>query len=196
MKSTLRGWILAVVAPLALFGCADLRTPTAPVDEAGSSGPLFSTAGVPGIDLSTLSLYASPLRVANSTASRKIGPEGGRLELHGFAIDVPAGAVSQPTNFEIRLPVDGAATSRVVAEFLPHGAQFSKPVTIEFPFSGTSLVGAANPVVVWWNDAWINMGGAVSADGLRLRTTTDHFSTYGTADGGNSRAGGVVVAGG
>lgn len=192
MKSMLRGWILAVVAPLALFGCADLQAPTSPADD----DALFSTSLAAGVDLGALSLYSNPASLAVTSAKKVIGPAGGRLELHGFAVDVPAGAVAGPTEFQIRIPVESGAATRVVAEFLPHGAQFNVPVAIEFPFAGTSLVGAANPVVVWWNDGWINMGGAPTDGGKRLRTTTDHFSTYGTAEGGNSRAGGVVVAGG
>jgi hypothetical protein len=47
--------------------------------------------------------------------------------------------------------------------------------------------------VVWWNGGWVRMGGTVTADGQRLRTTTDHFSTYGTTD---ARGGTMITSGG
>jgi hypothetical protein len=41
---------------------------------------------------------------------------------------------------------------------------------------------------------WVDMGATVTADGQRLRTLTDHFSTYGTTDA--ARGGGIVTSGG
>jgi hypothetical protein len=40
---------------------------------------------------------------------------------------------------------------------------------------------------------WVDMGATVTADGKRLRTVTDHFSTYGTTE---NRGGGIVTSGG
>lgn len=188
MKGMFRSWVLAVTAPLVMFGCADFDAPTSL-----PSAPLFNTGSSTSADLSKLARYGTKPSITIAWAKKWIGPEGGRLDFQGFAIDVPPGAVSQVTKFEIRLPVDLSGSERVVAEFSPHGAAFAKPVTIEFPYAGTSLEGSTSPTIVWWNDAWVNMGATVAADGTRLRTTTDHFSTYGTTD---ERAGGVVVAGG
>ena len=80
-----------------------------------------------------------------------------------------------------------------MAEFGPHNRQFLKPVAIELPFLGTTIDGAAGPTVVWWDNAWVDMGASVTADGQRLRTLTDHFSTYGTTD---AARGGTFVTGG
>ena len=188
MKSMSRSWALLAVTPLVLFGCADLNAPTAL-----PPAPLFNETSSTSPDLSKLARYGKKPSITIAWAKRWIGPEGGRLDFQGFAIDVPPGAVSQATKFEIRLPVDPSGSERVVAELLPHGASFAKPVIIEFPYAGTSIQGSAGPTIVWWNGAWVNMGATGTADGSRLRTTTDHFSTYGTTD---ERAGGVVVAGG
>jgi hypothetical protein len=46
---------------------------------------------------------------------------------------------------------------------------------------------------VWWNEGWVDMGASVTADGQRLRTLTEHFSTYGTTE---ARNGAIVVSGG
>lgn len=189
MKSMVRSLILAVAAPFVLFGCADLDAPTAL-----PSATLFSTTSSTSPDLSKLSRFSKKSSITIAWAKKWIGPEGGRLDFQGFAIEVPAGAVSQATKFEIRLPVDPSGSDRVVAEFSPHGASFAKPVTIEFPYRGTSIEGSASPTIVWWNDVWVDMGATITADGARLRTTTDHFSTYGTTE--ERAGGGVVVAGG
>jgi hypothetical protein len=188
MKSMVRSLVLAVAAPLVLFGCADLDAPTAL-----PSAPIFSTSST-SPDLSKLARYGKKQSITIAWAKKWIGPEGGRLDFQGFAIEVPAGAVSEVTKFEIRLPVDPSGSERVVAEFSPHGATFAQPVTIEFPYAGTSLQGSASATIVWWNDVWVDMGATVTGDGTRLRTTTKHFSTYGTTD--ERAGGGVVVAGG
>ncbi|MBV9774064.1 MAG: hypothetical protein JO040_08950 [Gemmatimonadetes bacterium] len=125
-----------------------------------------------------------------------IGPEGGRLDFHGFAIEVPAGAVDKQTMFTIRLPVDPKSSEHVMAEFGPHNVTFLKPVRIELPYGGTSIEGAANPAIVWWSPegTWVDMGGVITTDGARLQVDVPHFSTYGTTDA--QRTTGVAVSGG
>ena len=186
MIATFRSFGLALCSALAVAaaGCADAAAPTSP--RGGS--PAFAAGAAP--DLSALARFDHRPQVTIAWARTLIGPEGGRLDFHGFAVDVPAGAVDRVTMFTIRLPVDPKGSGRVVAEFLPHGAQFAKPVAIELPFAGTSLEGAESPTIVWWNDGWVDMGATTTTDGQRLRTTTDHFSTYGTSEerGGGSMA--------
>jgi hypothetical protein len=176
---------------LALFlsvlgtGCSDAaRTPLA----AEPSGPSLSTS-----DMQPLARFNKKPAVTIAWAKKWIGPEGGRLDFMGFAIDVPAGAVSKVTMFSIRLPVDPSGSEHVLAEFGPHAVPFAQPVSIELPYRGTSIEGVLSPTVVWWNEGWVDVGGAVTADGQRLRTSTDHFSTYGTVD---ARGGGAIVTSG
>jgi hypothetical protein len=144
--------------------------------------------------LSVLATFNRSPTITIAWAKKWIGPEGGRLAFQGFAIDVPAGAVSKTTQFSIHLPVDPNGAERVVARFGPSGAQFPTAVTIEFPYEGTSIYGDPAATVVWWNpdvSAWVDMGGTITEAG-RLRTTTTHFSEYGTSDG----RGGVLTASG
>jgi hypothetical protein len=169
-------------------GCADAESPLA----ARQGAPALNTSGTP--DVAALAKFRQTPQITIAWAKKWIGPEGGRLDFYGFAIEVPAGAVDKVTQFSIRLPVDPQGAERVVAEFGPHGKQFSRSVAIELPYSGTTIDGAALPTIVWWNDAWVNMGASVTSDGLRLRTLTDHFSTYGTTDA--ARGGGIVTSGG
>jgi hypothetical protein len=168
-------------------GCADAGSPLA----AREGTPAFSAAASP--DVAALARFRQTPQITIAWAKKWIGPEGGRLDFYGFAIEVPAGAVDKVTMFSIRLPVDPQGVEHVVAEFGPHGKQFARPVAIELPFRGTSIEASATPTIVWWDDVWVNMGATVTADGQRLRTLTDHFSTYGTTE---QRGGGIVTSGG
>jgi hypothetical protein len=169
-------------------GCADAASPLA----ARQGAPAFNTGASP--DVAALAKFRNTPQVTIAWAKKWIGPEGGRLDFYGFAIEVPAGAVDKVTMFTIRLPVEPHAAERVVAEFGPHGKQFARPVAIELPFYGTTIEAGAAPTIVWWNGGWVNMGGTITADGQRLRTLTDHFSTYGTTDA--ARGGTFVTSGG
>ncbi len=181
MKHLFRNLLLTLPA-LALFlalGCAEMPAGVAP--EAAADAPLFNK-GQGGPDLDKLAKFNSKPSITIAWAKKWIGPEGGRLDFQGFAIEVPAGAVERTTQFSIRLPVDPHGSERVMAEFGPHGAAFKQPVFIELPLAGTSIESSASRFIVWWNNEWVDMGGAITDDGQRLRTATDHFSTYGTSE--------------
>lgn len=181
MKHRLGTVLCLLLTPLVLagLGCSDALTPMASV---APTSPTWS-AQESGADLSTLAKFGKKPSITIAWAKKWIGPEGGRLDFHGFAIDVPAGAVDRVTQFSIRLPVDPHGSERVVAEFGPHDTAFKTAVAIEFPYAGTSIEGSSGAHVVWWDGSqWVGMGGAPTANGERLRTTTDHFSTYGTTD--------------
>ena len=121
---------LAVAALLtgAAVACAPDRAPLAP-----SVGMHAANVVAPGSDsvssLSTkpTSWSASGLRretplAADITVEKVIGPRGGRLEIRaaGFSLDVPAGAVAQPTTFR----VTALAGDMLAYEFGPSGAEF------------------------------------------------------------------------
>jgi hypothetical protein len=184
------------VATLSLAGaCTDADTPLEPTLSMDPEPPAFSTSA--STDMRALARYSQRPGITIAWARKWIGPEGGRLDFQGFAIDVPPGAVNRVTAFSIRLPVDPSGSERVVAQFGPHGATFAVPVTIEFPYAGTSIEGSADARVVWWDESWVDVGGRVTDDGQRLKTETDHFSVYGTASTGTERGGnGLTVSGG
>ena len=169
-------------------GCADAGSPLS----ARQGVPAFSGGTSP--DVTPLAKFRQTPQITIAWAKKWIGPEGGRLDFYGFAIEVPAGAVDKVTQFSIRLPVDPQGAEHVVAEFGPHGKQFALPVAIELPLRGTTIDASNTPTIVWWDDTWVDMGATVTADGQRLRTLTDHFSTYGTTDA--DRGGGIVTSGG
>jgi hypothetical protein len=196
MKRLSHFLLLALTAVLHA-ACAEPRDPAAPELDAGGAVLASSVQGGP--DLSRLATFRTPPSITIAWAKQWIGPEGGRLEFHGFVIDVPAGAVDRTTQFSIRLPVDPNGSERVVAEFGPHAVTFAKPVSIELPYAGTSLEGSVDAATVLWWDAgvhdWVDMGASLTGDGLRIRTATGHFSLYGTGPVAD-RSGGVTVSGG
>lgn len=170
----------AAAVLLLVTGCADPAAPTAAEVPAAGAAPLFSSStGAP--DLSHIAQFRETPSITIAWAKKWIGPQGGRLDFQGFAIEVPAGAVAKRTQFSIRLPVDPNGAEHVVAEFGPHGATFALPVFIELPYAGTTAQGS-DPSVGWWNpdvDAWEPFSTVLTADGLRMRTQTPHFSTFG-----------------
>lgn len=176
MTHTIRrlGISFALFLSITVLGCTDAQ-PT--LSTAEPAAPSLSAG-----DLSRLARFQQKPQITIAWAKKWIGPEGGRLDFMGFAIDVPAGAVDKVTMFTIKLPVDPNGSERVVAEFGPHAQPFARPVAIELPYRGTTIEGVTSPTIVWWNEGWVDMGATVTPDGQRLRTTTDHFSTYGTTD--------------
>lgn len=172
-------------------GCADREVPTA---LAPATAPSLGQGSSP--DLSHVATFRKRPSLTIAWAKKWIGPEGGRLDFQGFAIVVPAGAVDKVTQFSISLPVDPQGSERVVAEFGPHNQLFAQPVTIEFPFQGTSIETSTTATIVWWDGEWVDMGASRTADGLRLKTRTNHFSTYATTSEIVSRQGIVTTSGG
>jgi hypothetical protein len=174
---------------IAMFLAAAL---TAACAEPGATpvAPLPPTAATPGVPSSTL--FATPdltgvlqfVTVPNLLSPRHAekvirAADGGFVELNGFRVDIPAGALAADTRITLDLPSDGILAQRLLASFGPEGTQFSTPVTLTFPLTGVSLNGGPIEVARWENGAWTSLGGTVSLDGTRLQGQTPHFSEYG-----------------
>lgn len=192
MPHRFRSLVLAGCAPLLLLAACDGASPTA-ARAPMPAAPALAKGGA-GLDVEDLAWFDLRPNVTIAWAKKWIGPEGGRLDFQGFAIEVPAGAVDRSTQFSIRLPVDPKGAERVVAEFGPHGSAFAVPVAIELPYAGTSAFGDVGTIV--WGDpgagTWVDYPTTVTADGARLRTTTTHFSTFGS----RMMSGGLLASGG
>ena len=175
--------LLAVLLPVA--GCSErVEAPLAPETRAAELSP--TSMDLTGV----LEFVALPDLSAKRSVSQLIrASEGGSVELNGFRVDIPAGALPQDTVVTLSLPRDEVLGKRVLAEFEPHGIRFSQPVTLTFPLEGVILPEGALEVGRWENDAWTSLGGTVSADGKSLSSTTPHFSTY-------SARGGTYIMGG
>lgn len=167
-----------VLALLTLFGCADAsHDPFSPEAPEITAAFLTSTTE---IDLTGVLEFAALPDLSSARHAEKYirAAEGGFVELNGFRVDIPAGALPADTLVTIDLPSDAVLGKRVLAEFGPHGVQFSAPVTLSFPLSGVQLPGSGIEVARWENNAWKSLGGSVSASGDRLFGETPHFSTY------------------
>lgn len=193
---SLAGALLLSAATL-VAGCSGGDVPTRPdapqAAAAPREGPRFAQGTTRGLE--RIARFNKRPEITLAWAKIWIGPEGGRVVFHDFAIEVPRGAVTKRTMFTVRVPVDSYGGEHAVAEFGPHNVTFLQPITIELPYRGTSAEGTTAEVL-WFNEAanaWESVGGGLTADGQRVKAVVRHFSTYGTAD---SRAGQLVTAGG
>lgn len=167
--------LAAAAVALAFAGCSDVaQSPLAPA----APPPPSRTLG--GIDLTGLLTYVTLPNLSGTRHAEKriVASAGGFVELNGFRVDIPAGALPQDTVVTIDLPTDSVLGRRVVAEFGPHGVQFNTPVTLTFPLTGVVLLGSAE-VARWEDDEWVGIGGSVNLLGTKLTGTTPHFSYYG-----------------
>ncbi len=206
MSSKFRNVLVAVATTVVSLtaGCTDAGTPVdarpvlparAGAEMHGATSLADGAATLSSVNsLDIIARFRVKPQVTIAWAKAWIGPAGGRVDFQGFTIAVPPRAVDRVTLFTIRLPVDPNGSERVVAEFGPHNVTFARPITIGFPYRGTSIEGSdpAAAHVVWWNNGWVDMGGTVSADGRQILTQTPHFSEYGTT----SYKGGTMLTSG
>ena len=166
---------LASALLLALSGCSDLSQPTL-ATPSNSSSVLGGSISLNGV----LQFSGMPDLTGTRHAEKRItASQGGFVELNGFRVDIPAGALPADTTVTIDLPSDNVLGKRLVAEFGPHGIQFSTPVMLTFPLGGVLWSGDAIEVARWENGAWTSLGGSVNLLGTKLSGQTPHFSTYG-----------------
>ena len=159
------------VAAFALAGCTDRSV--APLS------PPAEPAHTVSVDLSGLLQFVGLPDLTTPRHAEKLinASTGGFVELNGFRVDIPAGALSSSTTITIDLPGDPLLGKRLMADFGPDGLQFNTPVTLSFPLTGVLLNGNPIQVARWETDHWVGLGGWVS--GTRLYGTTPHFSRYG-----------------
>ena len=168
-----RTLVSLAAAACVLAGCTE--SSLAPLSP--PAGPARTTS----VDLSgLLQFVGTPSLTAPRHAEKRIlAAAGGYVELQGFRVDIPAGALPSDTTVTIDLPNDQLLAKRVYAEFGPHGVQFNQPVTLSFPLTNVLLSGDPIQVSRWEDDHWVGLGGWLSAGGTRLNGTTPHFSKYG-----------------
>lgn len=171
--------ILAAAAAivLALAGCSDrAQSPLAPTPPPQQPAQLLGGL----LDVNGLLTVLGTPNLSSPRHAEKwiVASEGGFVELQGYRVDIPAGALPNDTMVTIDLPTDAGLAKRVVAEFGPHGVQFNTPVTLTFPLTGVLLLGPAE-VARWEDDEWVGIGGSVNLLGTKLTGTTPHFSYYG-----------------
>jgi outer membrane protein assembly factor BamB len=122
-------------------------------------------------------------------ASNAIGPEGGRVEVDGVVVDIPAGALRAPTSIGVEvvsapvdLPDDRLEVTPVV-RLTPHGQAFEVPVQITLPLLQPDALG----VEVWTLEdeadlTWsYKLDATVEGEAVRF-SVTDFCFDVGTID--------------
>ena len=171
---TLRRTLAALAAAACVMaGCSDRsQAPLAPPADA---------ARTVGVDLPGLLQFIGIPNLTQPRHAEKLihAADGGFVEVQGFRVDIPAGALPYDATITIDLPGDLLLAKRVVADFGPEGMVFNQPVTLSFPLTGVLLNGDPIQVSRWETDHWVGLGGWLSGGGTRLNGTTPHFSRYG-----------------
>jgi len=128
-----------------------------------------------------------------------VGPDGDTLSLAGIQLEIPPGALTEPTEISITpLPPEAAPekgdTNNLLLNcvaFGPDGLKFQKDVTVEIPLSylgGESLEDTSGATIAldYFNvDAmkWVVEGsGSLSEDKRSVRAAIRHFSSYAPID--------------
>jgi len=180
---------LAAALALALSAAACADSPT------GALGP---DAGAPRLEVSGIA-DSTTAPAAPSTSQilvcptgdrysdrRTIGPWGGAVGTKGSTINIPAGAVSEPTEFEFIVPAGNYMAVEIHA--IGHASfSFAVPVTITINYARCPSEAIPNATLA---GAYIDpatgqvlqmMGGSVDRKGNKLSFSTDHLSGYAIA---------------
>jgi hypothetical protein len=197
----------ALLVWLAVSTCGEAASPTSPESGAPAVGPASSEAlSPPAGDLATptpqfplgfstnrvLTFLVPPSLTDPRHAEKLISAaQGGFVELDGFRVDIPKGALAEDTVITLDLPTTLPAANYVVADFGPTGLTFNKSVRITMPLLGVDLVDVnLDEVRIWyWNGSrWREPRGTATTTSVTSRTT--HFSTYGARKGIDTTSGG------
>ena len=167
---------VAIAFALLAAACSPDGGPLAPASVVpASSGNLFARG-------ESTTLLACPA-TTSSSAEMAIGPDGGRLEVAGHALIVPAGAVKKPTRFLLTVPASPILEIDVSADG-KRNYRFKTAVQLRLSYvrcadaSTADLVGA-------WIDAGAGghreMPSVHDREANAVTITTDHLSGYAIA---------------
>ena len=179
-RSLFRRFAAAIATVAFAAACSD--APTAP------AGPSLDDAKPAPLTLSIGGLFGGPrlLECPDWTPQSTlglIGPLGGVLSLGGNLVDMPAGAVPEPTLFSLTEPASRYMKVDVSAVNVEHYV-FGTPISVTIDYSRCADWRVdGRTLSVWWvtpvlNLPLQNMGGVDDRANRRITFTTDHLSTY------------------
>lgn len=181
-----RLWVLPVLVVTALVGCEVGNR--SPMEVLPASQPVLSEQTV-GSNY-TLVEESLPEITEAVSASTLIGASGGRVELLGHSLSVPAGAVTEPTLFTLTVLPTGyvevdlrATVTSLLGEAIDVGGEgFRKPVTVSLTYSrATNVPDPSRLTVVWKKTGYDNLQAVHSKVNVEKQTVTaelGHFSEY------------------
>jgi hypothetical protein len=173
---------------LLLAGCSlfDSSTSSTTTDTESSTlwNPQSGDQIIPGRDVPILNPgyweQSGSLEVNPNSASAVIGPEGGKLKLGKHKLQVPAGAVSEPTLFTMEY----ASETGVAVDCGPSPFTFNCPVTLTLSFENTQYDGGGgdpSQLQIFWmaEDGHCEpMPSDVDIQGKKVVAELSHFSRY------------------
>jgi len=153
------------------------------------------TAPASAVSASAVSASAVSASAVQTTARAEvlIEPEsGGAVELEGVRVELPPGALTEPTRISISSLATVEDTGEEIANvtsgargyrFEPHGTVFAKPVTISMPFDPAlceSEVGLSNLYTYFYDDKsfrWERLSRIdIDREKALIRSSTTHFT--------------------
>lgn len=173
----------AALLTVAVWSCSP---DTAPTGVAATPAPAVSGDLVSGVVGGVTSL-AGNLGLLKCTAlpdvksSAIIGAAGGKLQIGQYTLQVPAGALAQPTLISGEQLPDTVNSVR----FTPEGLRFAKPATLSMTYANCNLLGRLLPKrIAYTTDNLQILSYLLSLDNLFSRYVTgqvNHFSRYAVA---------------
>lgn len=168
---------LILAAALALGGCTGEPALTDPAVRDGAAA-MVSVLNAPALAL-------CPTTETHS-AQRTIGIFGGSVSAGGTTITIPAGAVIQPTQFDVTVPASTYMEVAIAAQGHAH-FQFLLPVTIEIDYSRCDSTIVDGKLAAFHIDEVLKtllerMPGVDDKARRRFTLITDHLSGYAIAN--------------
>ena len=175
--------LLSAAVLAAGAACADVAT------QPGAAGPRAVREDVVQTVASDTE-FAAPLRLLacpsndSAVARTVIGPDGGTIGARGTTIAIPAGAVPEPTLFEVVVP----ASPYMEADIHAVGAEhylFDAPATITINFARCPAGAVPDDAVL--QGVYVDtrsysvlqrMGGVTDRSAHKVSFATDHLSGY------------------
>jgi hypothetical protein len=183
----MRRAVIVAAAIIATIVVACVDAPTAPRKQLRAHADMYgdTTIFTPATD--TAPRLANKLLACATDVehreSRVIGPEGGKLEVQGTSLDLPAGAVDEPTEFEVILPVSPYMKTEIHATGYT-SFNFLVPAKIVINFARCSKLPSQILQAVWISDSdqilqILKVGGSRAFK--RIEFQTSHLSGYAVA---------------
>jgi hypothetical protein len=178
----MRRIFLLALAPL-VVACADSPTAPAPSQQQSQSQSLW---GLPfGGNSDSPRLLICPSLLPTVSVSGTLDALGGTLSAGAVRLEVPAGALAEPTLLAVAVPPSLFMETRLDAVGIEHFV-FQQPVTVTIDYSRCSRVPQGATLRAVYIDPITkrireDMGGTVDADAHTLTFTTGHFSSYAVA---------------
>jgi hypothetical protein len=177
---------LRIVASAALAiaagACADVATQP---DASGARSVHFDLVDstVAAVDSTQLVQLLSCSTTDSASARATIGPAGGTIGARGASITIPAGAVPEPTLFEVVVPVSKYLETDIHAVGVEHYV-FQQPasITLNLARCPGALPGGASPQGAYIDTATDQvlelMGGSYDLLNHKVTFRTGHLSGY------------------